>query len=269
MTKKVKSTAQMSCLIYGASGRMGLQLIHAMKNHPSLNLASSVDEREIKAFDAKHTAVLKFSEKALAAVLQGVDIVIDFSSPKGTSSLTKALEYATGKVVLVGTTGLDNKQRSALFKAAHNGRHKLLLAGNTSLGVATMAKLAKVAVSTLSPAGFDIEIVETHHARKADAPSGTAIFLAKVVEQTNPKLKVIFERKGKREKNTVCIHAIRGGGVVGEHSIRFISDLEEVSISHRAFDRTLFAEGALHLVAEIAKNMKPGEAKELVDYLDS
>ena len=183
--------------------------------------------------------------------------------------LTKALAQATGKVILVGTTGLDDKQRAALFKTAKTGQHKLLLAGNTSLGIATMAKLARVAVSTLSPAGFDIEIIETHHSRKADAPSGTALFLANVIQKTNSKLKVIFERSGKREKNTVCIHAVRGGGVVGEHSIRFISDLEELTVSHRAFDRTLFAEGALHLVSEISQKLKSGQAKELSDYLES
>lgn len=255
-------------MIYGASGRMGQQLIEALKESAGLKLGAAVDDREINAFDEKHTAVLKTSEKSLIAVTQGVDVIIDFSSPKATASLTKALAASQNKTVLVGTTGIDAKQKLALFNAAKKGRHKLLLAGNTSLGIATMAKLSRLAVASLCPAGFDIEIIETHHKLKVDAPSGTALFLAKVLQKAEPKLKVIFERKGKRTENTVCIHAVRGGGVVGEHSIRFISDSEEIEISHRAFSRILFAKGALHLALEIEKNLKPGTALELSDYLE-
>lgn len=258
---------KLGCLIHGSSGRMGQQLIEALSTDNRLTLAATIDENEIKAFDEKHTAVLKYSPKALAAVIQGADVIIDFSSPKGTLTLAKALESAEGKTVLIGTTGLSKQEMNTIGKAAKKGGHKILMAGNTSLGIATMARLAQLAVKALSPAGFDIEIIETHHRMKIDAPSGTALFLANVIQATEPKLKVIFERKGKRAENTVFIHAIRGGGVVGEHSIRLISDSEEIEISHRAFSRSLFAKGALHLTADIEKRLKPGRAIELSEFI--
>ncbi len=270
MTKSAKktSTQRLGCLIHGASGRMGQQLTEALSEHQHLLLAATVDEKEIKAFDESHTAVLKYSSKALAAVIQGADVVIDFSSPKGTATIIKALALAEEKTVLIGTTGLSERDKTALANAAKKGRHRVLIAGNTSLGVATMARLSQVAVKALCPAGFDIEIIETHHRMKVDAPSGTALFLANVIQKANPGLKIIFERKGKRSNNTVCIHAVRGGGVVGEHSIRFMSDSEELAISHRAFSRSLFAEGALHLVLEIERKLKPGQTVELSKFIE-
>lgn len=269
MTKRRKTsgTKKLACLIHGASGRMGKQLIDAISGDAHFEIAGVVDEREIQVFDEEHTAVLKNSAKALSAVLQGTDVIIDFSSPKGTAALIKALDAARGKTVLIGTTGLEKKHHAMLLKVANKGQHKVLLAGNTSLGVATMAKLASLATTSLHPAGFDVEIVETHHRMKADAPSGTALLLAKMIQKAHPKLEIVFNRSGKREQNTVGIHAIRGGGVVGEHSIRFISDSEELSISHRAFSRTLFAKGALHLAFEIDKTIAPGQTMELADYL--
>jgi 4-hydroxy-tetrahydrodipicolinate reductase len=248
---------------------MGQQLVEATSKDPNLILAATVSRNEIKAFDAEHTAVLKHSQSALCAVIQGADVVIDFSAPTATLKLAKALESASDKTVLIGTTGLSSKEIRALSIAAKRGRHRILIAGNTSLGVATLAKLIGTAVTALSDHGFDIEIIEAHHRMKKDAPSGTALFLAEIVKRANPKLKVINDRKGPRQPHTFSIHAIRGGGIIGEHEIRLISDHEEISLGHRAFNRSLFAKGALTLAHDIHLSLKPGCCLDLADYISS
>lgn len=265
MPSKIKKE---DVLIYGAGGRMGLALCHLLDSHPQLKLGASVDKDEIKAYDQKHVAAFKPSPASLDAVLSGVDIVVDFSTPAATKSLLQALKRCKKKNVLIGTTGLDEKIRSELRKVAKAGDHKILIAGNTSAGVFMLAKLAASAAKSLAPKGFDIEITETHHRMKLDAPSGTAIFLANVIQRTLPNSEIEFNRHGQRKKNSIGIQSVRGGGVFGEHEIRLISDDEEVNISHRAFSRTLFARGALNLAMEIAGTIPAGKALDLSELVN-
>ena len=264
---KTRSAKQPSVLVYGASGRMGVELIRQLQSHPSLILAGTVDSKEIRAIDDGHTAILKTTPTTLAAVLQGADIVIDFSSVSGTEKLSRALEDSSNLIVLIGTTGLPQKIVRSIERVAKKQNHRILMAGNTSLGVATLARLAVSAATMLAPAGFDIEIIETHHKMKTDSPSGTAILLATMLKESLKDVSVIFNRNGKRTPHTIGVHAVRGGGVVGEHEIRFISEFEEIKLSHRAFNRSLFADGALNLVREIERSMKPGTAKNLQEFL--
>ncbi len=267
-TRKKTSLAQkQDVLVFGASGRMGLELVDLLKDHPTLRLGASVTLTEITVYDADHFAVLKNTTKALTAVLQGADIVIDFSSPQGTSTLIKCLGAAKNKIYLIGTTGLPEKLKSEIKSLAKTCRHKILMAGNTSLGVATLAKLAVTAAKVLGPIGFDIEITETHHRLKADAPSGTAVFFAEMIQKALPKSKIIFNGTGRRVPGSIGIHSIRGGGVIGDHEIRFISDSEQIELSHRALNRSLFAKGALNLVLEMTTTLKSGTAVELRDYI--
>ena len=266
--KMVPRTVQKrSVLIYGSSGRMGQELIKLLKDHPTLKLAATVDASEITAIDSGHTALLKTTPTALAAVLQGADVVIDFSSESGTQKLCQALAAANNLIVLIGTTGLPQKTADAMELVAKKRGHKILLAGNTSLGVATLARLSVAAGQILAPAGFDIEITETHHRMKADSPSGTALLLASMLKDSLKGTSVVFHREGKRKPNTIGIHSIRGGGVVGEHDVRFVSDFEEIKLTHRAFSRSLFADGALNLVISMEQDLKPGTAKTLKEFL--
>lgn len=261
--KKSKQTV----LVFGADGRMGQEICSLLAVHKDLSLGASVDRHEIKAHDAKHTAVLKPTPSSLDAVLAGVDVVIDFSTPSGTENLLKSLRKANKKTVLIGTTGLDKKIKSDIQKVARTGDHKILIAGNTSVGIFTLAKLAVSAAKTLAPLGFDIEITETHHRMKADAPSGTALLLAGVIKNAVQDSTIDFNREGARKKNSIGIQSVRGGGVFGEHEIRLISDDEEVSISHRAFSRALFAKGALTLALEIGIKVPAGKALELSEFI--
>jgi 4-hydroxy-tetrahydrodipicolinate reductase len=119
----------------------------------------------------------------------------------------------------------------------------------------------------LAPLGFDIEITETHHRMKADAPSGTALLLADVIHSALPGSTIDFNRTGARKKNSIGVHSVRGGGIFGEHDIRLISDDEELSISHRAFSRALFAKGALSLTLEIEAKVPSGKVMELSEFI--
>ncbi len=249
-------------LLLGAAGRMGLELTKLLATAPTLRLGAAASSDTIKVFDDGHTAVLPSNQKSLNAVTQGAQVIIDFSAPDGTKALAKSLQQSQDKVVLIGTTGLRAAHITALKQAAKKGRHKILVTGNTSLGVATLAKLAAIAASQLAPAGFDIEIIEGHHKRKIDAPSGTALLLAKIITTKLPHYKILTSRTGKRADHTIGIHAVRGGGIVGEHEIRFISDYEEVSLSHRAFNRSLFAAGALTLISTIISEVPAGQVMD-------
>ena len=254
-------------LIYGASGRMGHELTDILANHKSLILGAAADVSEIRVFDKQHTAILKNSLPALTAVVEAVDYIIDFSSPKGSDFLSQALSGSKQKTVLVGTTGLPDTIKTKLKQIAKRCGHKILLAGNTSLGIATLARLAVNAAHALEGGNFDIEIIETHHRLKADTPSGTALLLAQVLQRALKGSKITFQRSGKRVEGSIGIHSIRGGGVFGEHEIRFLSDYEEVRLSHRAFNRVLFANGAIKLIAEVDKKLKSGSGLELSDFL--
>lgn len=265
-TKKTKSLMR-SCLINGSSGRMGREIIDSLQGHSQFRLSAAVNSKEILAFDEEHTAVFKKKPSTLASVLQGIDYVIDFSSIDGTRALMAGLSKVKERTVLIGTTGLTERDKAQITKVAKTFRHKILIAGNTSLGVATLARVAKSAAEMLKSADFDIEIVEGHHRMKVDTPSGTALLIAKVIQHARPDLEVIINPSGKRKPNTIGIHAVRGGGIIGEHAVRFISTNEELSFGHRAFHRSLFANGAIQLLHDIDTRVSPGHAVELFDFL--
>ena len=263
MSKKRKQ----SVLISGSQGRMGRELCYLLDNHPKLFLGAAVDKNDIKVFDVKHTAVLKPTQASLNAVFSASDVVIDFSTPAGTNALIDAMETAKDKDILIGTTGLDKKTYLRIQKISKHNGHRVLMAGNTSIGIFQLARLAFSAAQSLYPLGFDVEITETHHRMKADAPSGTALLLANVIKQAIPRSEIVFNRTGARKENTIGIQSVRGGGVFGEHEIRFLSDHEEINLSHRAFSRILFAKGAMNLALDIGTKLKRGQTVELQEFI--
>jgi 4-hydroxy-tetrahydrodipicolinate reductase len=169
------------------------------------------------------------------------DLVIDFSSPAGAETAIQ-IALREGAALLVGTTGLPDSTRQVLEAAAR--RIAVLVAPNTSLGVATCAALVEQAARSLGP-NYRVEIVEAHHKHKKDAPSGTALMLADAA------------RQGGAEMKMDQIHALRGGDVVGEHTIRFAGEGEYVEVTHRATSRSLFALGALRAGQWLVRQ-KPG-----------
>jgi 4-hydroxy-tetrahydrodipicolinate reductase len=182
------------------------------------------------------------------------DVLIDFSAPAALqASLDRAL--SAGVPILIGTTGLDATADEQIAAAAKNVA--VLRAANTSLGVALLAELAERAARVLGPE-WDIEIAETHHRNKADAPSGTALMLGNAAARgRGTALKTERDRDGtglKREEGAIGFASLRGGTAAGDHDVMFLGPNERLILSHRAENRMIFARGALAAAAFLAGN---------------
>ena len=183
-----------------------------------------------------------------------VDVAIDFSYP---GNLDMLLDCATRRAIplVIGTTGLSDAQEAQIEAAAK--AIPIVYAHNFSTGVAVMRRLVRMAAQALGEE-FDIEIVETHHNRKEDAPSGTALALLHAADPDGA-YDVVYGRQGRPGKrgHEIGMHALRGGTVAGEHSVRFFGQMEEIELRHRADSREIFARGAVR-AAKFAAGAKPG-----------
>jgi 4-hydroxy-tetrahydrodipicolinate reductase len=192
----------------------------------------------------------------LAVGLLGADVAIDFSAAPAVERLCRAVKRA--KVALVsGTTAIDEAGQAALADAA--SVVPVLWSPNMSLGVELLARLSRMAAVAFGD-DYDIEIVETHHQKKADAPSGTALRLAESVREARPDLSAKHGRQGivgARKRNELGILSLRGGDIIGDHSVHFFGPGERLELTHRATDRDLFARGALR-AARWLVGKKPG-----------
>ena len=250
MTRKVA--------VHGASGRMGKSVIRV--------LAEAEDAELVAALDREGHPELGHDAGRLAGVrdlgvtttsdldaLEGADVVIDFSLPAPAATLYSAAS-ARSLPVVSGTTGLDQAAMAALEEAAVSA--PVVFAPNFSQGVTLLFHLARQAAALLGPA-FDAEIMEMHHRRKVDAPSGTAVRLAEVVAEAKdlvPSKHVLHGRSGQvgaRPDQEVGVLALRGGDVVGEHTLFLQGMGERIELTHRATDRQIFARGAVRASAWI------------------
>ncbi len=190
---------------------------------------------------------------------ENIDCVLDFSTVAGNRQLLDMLgkHREVTSAVIIGTTGLSKEVLGAWETFAVSRQQRVLVAPNTSLGIslclASMMQLGPVCFAH----NFDAEIYETHHRQKKDSPSGTALFLAEQLAEANPGTRVVAQRSGERRKNEIGIQVSRGGGVFGEHQIRFLGDDEEFTLTHRAFSRRAFARGALFLCSWL-REQPPG-----------
>jgi 4-hydroxy-tetrahydrodipicolinate reductase len=200
----------------------------------------------------------------LGSALLGADVVIDFSIARAFDDVLRAALKA--KVAcLSGTTALSAESQARIDEAG--ATIAVLWAPNMSMGVQVLATLARQAVQALP--GYDVEVVEAHHNDKADAPSGTATYLVRAVQQAREELEPVFGREGqvgKRRATEIGVHALRGGGVVGDHTVHLIGEHDRIEITHRAMNRDLFAEGALR-AARWLVGRKPGRY-QLADVLE-
>jgi len=192
---------------------------------------------------------------SFADVKEDSDVVIDFSNPL---ALDGILEYClkTKTPVVLATTGYNDEEMEKIHEAAK--QIPVFLSFNMSLGVNILLKLVKEAAKNL--ANFDIEIIEKHHNKKVDSPSGTAVMIANAVKEIREQSEFIYGRHGrtgKRQQNEVGIHAVRGGTIVGEHSAIFAGNDEILEINHSARSKNVFAEGAI-AAAKYLVNQEPG-----------
>lgn len=231
--------------IHGITGRMGHILQKEIKAHPELELVGGSGKGFVGEW---RNGELVATEKSVTALLQQTTTVLDFSSTEGTQVL---LEWYgemknTPPRLLLAVTGLAPKMQERWQSLAKQKNFALLEAPNTSIGVFLMLQSALQIAKVLAPLGYDIEIMETHHRFKMDAPSGTAKLLADTLAK-QLGWQTTYGRTKERQKKEIGIASLRGGNVFGEHSIHFLGDFEEIVITHKAFSRELFAKGALRL----------------------
>lgn len=234
--------AVVKIIVNGAGGRMGGILCRMIEENENHLLVGKID---------------KYAEgyaHSLCEIEEGADVVIDFSHHSAVPAL---LEEAIQKKLpaVVCTTGLSIEETNAV-KAASK-KIPVFFSANMSLGVALLCDLARTAAKTMQ--GADIEIVEAHHNRKLDAPSGTALMLANAIREVLPEKQLNCGRSGqqKREKDEIGMHAIRMGNVVGMHEIHIATDTQIITLRHEAQDRGVFAEGAIR-AAEYLANKPAG-----------
>jgi 4-hydroxy-tetrahydrodipicolinate reductase len=259
------ANSDMRVVIAGAGGRMGRTLIHAVAATKGLSLAGAVDapDSAVIGRDAGELAGLgangiKVTSDA-APLLKQADGLIEFVVPAATLAFAE-MTAAAGKVHIIGTTGHSAEEEAVIAKAA--SRATIVKSGNMSLGVNLLAALTKRVAKTLNE-DYDIEIVEMHHNKKIDAPSGTALMLGRAaaegrgVDFAQRSVRGRDGMTGARHAGDIGFASLRGGTVVGEHSVIFAGPAERVELTHRAEDRMIFARGALH-AALWARGQKPG-----------
>ena len=228
----------MKIIINGAGGRMGQEICRlANEGYRGSSLAATVDKM---GGEGMLSSVNDFNGDA--------DVIIDFSHH---TAAPEVAEYAAkrGIALVMATTGHTDEELEAINEAAKTV--PVFMSANMSLGVALLAELAKKTAEVFPDA--DIEIIEKHHNRKLDAPSGTALMIARAIETVRKGCNFVYGRCGqqKREKGEIGIHAIRGGNIVGEHEVIVCTDTQIITLKHEAQSRSLFAEGAMAAAAFI------------------
>jgi 4-hydroxy-tetrahydrodipicolinate reductase len=242
----------MKIAVAGASGRMGRMLIEAVLNADDASLAGALDVAGSPAIGTDAAAFLGKPagvpiESDLGKGLADAQFLIDFTRPEGT---LKHLEYcaAHGIKMIIGTTGFDEAGKAAIAEAAR--KIAIVFAPNMSVGVNVTLKLLEMAAQSFSH-GYDIEIIEAHHRHKVDAPSGTAIKMGEVIAGAlgrDLKDVAVYAREGvtgERDPSSIGFATIRGGDIVGDHTVLFAGIGERIEITHKSSSRVSYATGSL------------------------
>jgi 4-hydroxy-tetrahydrodipicolinate reductase len=259
----------MKIAIAGASGRMGQMLIEATLAQHDLRLAAALDRpgspvlgRDCAETQGRSTGVRVTSD---LATLAGADVLIDFTRPEATLRHIDAC-VAAGVKMVIGTTGLDEAGKGAIRAAAE--KIAIVFAPNMSVGVNATFKLIEIATRMLND-GYDIEIIEAHHRHKVDAPSGTALKMGEMVAGAlgRPLAELaVYAREGhtgERRAGSIGFATIRGGDIVGDHTVMFAGAGERIEITHRSSSRQAYANGSLRAARFLA-----GRRRGLYDMFD-
>ncbi len=247
----------MKLVVAGAGGRMGRMLMNVVAAHPGCALFGAVDRKGAACIGGTAHGITIADD--ICAAMKGADGLLDFTAPEAT--LAHAQGCASfGQVHIVGTTGFTPAQETQLRTAAEGAR--VVKAGNFSVGVNVLLGLTKKAAAMLGPQ-YDIEISEMHHKHKVDAPSGTALMLGEAaaagrsVDLETSSVRGRDGITGARKTGDIGFSSVRGGEVIGEHTVIFAGGSERLELTHKAQDRTLFAAGAVQ-AALWARDQAPG-----------
>ena len=242
--------------IAGALGRMGNNLINSALSNNNVELVGVFDVNDIYPSFINKNQIQENVSTTREESFEKADIVIDFTTPKALFNFTEAaVSNNTGLVI--GTTGLDESHFNLLKQTSNST--KVFYAPNMSYGVNTFFEIARKAAKHLKD--FDIEIIETHHRHKKDAPSGTALKLGEeiVAELGLSKSNFNFKRQdqeGQRKENEIGFSSIRGGNIPGEHTVIFHGDNESVELTHKAHNRKIFSDGAIQAAVWLSTKEK-------------
>ncbi|MGL5693315.1 MAG: 4-hydroxy-tetrahydrodipicolinate reductase [Peptostreptococcaceae bacterium] len=235
-------------IINGCSGKMGRVLAKCVSDDAELELVCGVGDKNTEDLNLKtyHT---------LSEVTEIADVVIDFSHH---STLDDVLNYTlkTKTPLVIATTGYNDEELGKIYDASKI--ISIFHSYNMSLGVNVLLRLVKEAAKVLND--FDIEVIEKHHNKKVDAPSGTAVMIANAIKEVLPNLENNYGRHGreaKRNENEIGVHAIRGGTIVGEHNVIFAGHDEIVEVKHTAQSKDIFAKGSI-VAAKFLVKQEPG-----------
>ena len=247
-------TKEISIGVLGADGRMGGAILRALDDEPraKLSVALTAPNSPNVGQDAGDVAGLKSCGVKLSsdirAGMNACDVLIDFSSPKAAIDAALSMHGTQCHTLVTGTTGYTETEEKALLAAADN--ITLLKSGNFSFGVNMLEALIELAADKLRT-GWDIEVLEMHHKHKVDAPSGTAFMLGQAAAKgrgVSLKETQVLSREGvtgARPEGQIGFATLRGGGVIGAHEVRIASELEMITLSHDAFDRSVWGKGAV------------------------
>ena len=252
--------------IAGVAGRMGQALVHAAVAHKGVRITGASVRKGAEAEGRDIGALAGLDDIGVqvladvAAAAKDADVWIDFSTPDATRAAVQALTSTGVRAAIIGITGIDAAGEAAIRDTA--AKVAVVQSGNFSLGVNVLAGLVRQATTRLGP-DWDIEIVESHHRRKVDAPSGTALMLGE--SAAAGRCKTLHDLRieprdgivGSRPEGGIGFAVVRGGGIVGEHQVILAAETETLRFTHQASDRAIFAVGALH-AALWAVRQKPG-----------
>ncbi|MCR5772602.1 MAG: 4-hydroxy-tetrahydrodipicolinate reductase [Butyrivibrio sp.] len=245
-------------IMNGCNGRMGHVIVDIAEADNDISIVAGVDK-----FGENNYSFKTF--KSLSEVDVEADVVIDFSNASGVDELLDTCADKNLPVVLC-TTGLSEEQIAHVKETS--SKVAVLKSANMSVGVNVLMKVLKEAAKTLAGSGFDMEIVEKHHNQKLDAPSGTAVSLADVInEAAGGDYEYVYDRSQKREKRSekeIGISAVRGGTIVGDHDVIFAGTDEVITFSHRAYSRAIFGKGAVEAAKFLA-----GKTAGMYDMADA
>jgi len=245
--------------VAGASGRMGRMLIEAVTNASGCHLSGALDRpgspmlgQDAAGFLGQTSGVRVTDD--LRAGLQGAQVLIDFTRPEGTLAHLRLCEEL-GIHAVIGTTGFDATQKAQI--GAHAQRIGIMMAPNMSVGVNVVLKLLDMAARALNE-GYDIEIIEAHHRHKVDAPSGTALKMGEVVAAALGRdlaSCAVYGREGvtgERDPSTIGFATVRGGDIIGDHTVLFAGTGERIEITHKSSSRSTYAQGSLRAARFLA-----------------
>lgn len=252
--------------VLGPSGRMGRALIDAAAGRTDVTITAAVDRPDAGGLGAPVTNGVVASAD-LAGGLEDAEVYIDFTSPAATRAVAQTA-HKLRRAAVIGTTGLTADDEAAIGQLASVA--PIVIAANFSLGVNLLLGLVQQAARALGP-DWDAEVVETHHRAKRDAPSGTALMIARAIaaghgsDYDQVKRHTRDGDVGARPRGEIGVASVRGGDVIGEHTATFFGPAERIEISHRASSRAIFAAGALRAAAWVVG--KPPGRYDMLDVL--